>query len=421
MYVPTSISELNTFLGINLLMGLKHSPSYKDYWSSGPDLKDHYVSSLMSVKRFSWLLSHVHINDNSAMPDRGSPNFDKLYKVRPLIDLLLRNFQRCLLPSQQVAIDESMIKFKGRSSLKQYMPKKPVKRGYKVWMLCDKSGYCLKFDIYTGKTSSPEKALGVRVITHLTVDLRNKDHILYFDNFFNSVPLMEELKKQNIHAVGTLNLQRKYLPTFKADKIMKRGDMQWFTSNTGLAVIKCKDNRSLHILSNYHDPENVCEVQRKEKDGTIKPVTCPAAVIDYNHNMNFVDKFDQLLASYKTDRRSKKWWHRIMFYLLDAAVVNSYCIYKLLQLPPMSSKDFRRQVINSLVAEKLVSHKRSSSQSIVPVQIKKSKPFVPAEVRHQSSKHQPERSTRRRCALCSSKVKQCALTGFVQFARYLCV
>ena len=34
-------------------------------------------------------------------------------------------------------MDEVMIPFKGQSTLKQYMPQKPVKRGIKVWALAD--------------------------------------------------------------------------------------------------------------------------------------------------------------------------------------------------------------------------------------------------------------------------------------------
>lgn len=45
-----------------------------------------------------------------------------------------------------------MIKFKGRCGLKQYMPKKPIKRGFKVWALVDSEGYLYNFDIYTGKS-----------------------------------------------------------------------------------------------------------------------------------------------------------------------------------------------------------------------------------------------------------------------------
>lgn len=143
------------------------------------------------------------------MPDRKSMHFDKLYKVWPLVEQLTNNFNRCLLPSEMLSIDESMIKFKGRSSLKQYMPKKPIKRGYKVSMLCDKSGYCLKFDIYVGKTEGKNKnvegSLVSRVVYKLMNSLEGKNHRLTFDNFFNSVELMESLKKKFIYSVGTLN------------------------------------------------------------------------------------------------------------------------------------------------------------------------------------------------------------------------
>jgi hypothetical protein len=45
-YIPTTAKEMNTFLGINLLMGIKRSSSYKDYWSSAPDLNDPYTGLL---------------------------------------------------------------------------------------------------------------------------------------------------------------------------------------------------------------------------------------------------------------------------------------------------------------------------------------------------------------------------------------
>ena len=66
--------------------------------------------------------------------------------------LLRQNFQKHFKLGINVSIDESMIKFKGKSSLKQYLPSKPIKRGYKVWCLADSlTGYLYNFDIYTGK------------------------------------------------------------------------------------------------------------------------------------------------------------------------------------------------------------------------------------------------------------------------------
>ena len=78
-------------------------------------------------------------------------NKDKLYKLRPLISRLNENYVKLYNFPKVVSIDESMILFKGCSSLKQYNPKKPMKRGYKLWMRADMDGYMTKCDIYQGK------------------------------------------------------------------------------------------------------------------------------------------------------------------------------------------------------------------------------------------------------------------------------
>lgn len=113
-----------TFLGINILMDMKRLPSYRDYWSTSLDLHDEYISSLMTVNRFGWLLSSLHLNDSSVMPKRGEIGFGKLYKVQPFLKKIRDNFQKYYHPHKIIVVDESMIKFKGRSTLKQYMPKK---------------------------------------------------------------------------------------------------------------------------------------------------------------------------------------------------------------------------------------------------------------------------------------------------------
>ncbi|GFQ93506.1 piggyBac transposable element-derived protein 4 [Trichonephila clavata] len=94
----------------------------------------------MPVRKFVWILGNLHLNDNNLMPKKPEKNFDKLYKVRPFLDHLSEKFLKVFKPGLKQAIDESMIKFKGRSSLKQYMPKKPIERDYKVFMRCDSRG-----------------------------------------------------------------------------------------------------------------------------------------------------------------------------------------------------------------------------------------------------------------------------------------
>lgn len=408
-YIQTNIQELKTFFGINLLMGIKRSPSYRDYWSSSPDLHDQYISSLMTVNRFGWLLSSLHINNNVLMPKRGETGYDKLYKIRPFLTMIKQNFQTYYNPERVVAVDESMIKFKGRSTIKQYMPKKPIKRGYKVWSLVDKKGYLWNFDMYVGKVGDTvQKDLGGSVVKNLSLPIQNKNHCLYMDNYFTSVPLLNYLKIKGIHACGTVNSSRKHLPKMKPDSALKIGDYDWEISDKNcVSIVKWKDKRIVNLLSNFHDPKNVTQVKRRAKDGTQSMVPCPLVLHDYNNNMNCVDKFDQNKKSYQIDRKSQKWWHRIFFFFFDSAIVNSRILYNEITKESMSMKDFRRQVSRELVAKTLVEKRRSSSDSpITPKNLKKGSPSVPKEVRIEQSAHQPKRSTRRRCNNCSSKAKE---------------
>jgi len=115
------------------MMGIKRLPSYRDYWFSNVQLNDPYISSVMSVKRFSFILSHLHLNDNSKEPKKNKSGYDKLHKVALFLNNLSFTYKHFYNPTMNQSIDESLIKFKGRNSIKQYMPMKPIQRGYKVW------------------------------------------------------------------------------------------------------------------------------------------------------------------------------------------------------------------------------------------------------------------------------------------------
>ncbi|XP_023226159.1 piggyBac transposable element-derived protein 3-like [Centruroides sculpturatus] len=140
--------EMYGFLGLQFLFGYHCLPQTHHYWCSDIDLCIPIVREVMARERYKQILSNLHVNDNLSIP---SDNKDKLYKIRPLITVMNKNFKKFRLPDQFQSIDESMVKFKGRSSLKQYNPMKPVKRGYKLWCRADMSGYIYEFIIYQEK------------------------------------------------------------------------------------------------------------------------------------------------------------------------------------------------------------------------------------------------------------------------------
>lgn len=354
--------ELLTFIGINFFMGYNTRPAWRDHYSSAPDLNNALICKTLPRDRFAIILSHLHCNDSSKMPSGCK---DKLYKIRPMIDALNKKFEMVYHGTRELSVDESMIKFKGRSVLKQYLPMKPIKRGYKLWCLADQRGYIKKFQIYQGKdeelnTKFTGYGLGEKVVLELTEQDWSKGKVVYFDNFFTSVALLEKLKTENTYACGTIRSNRKGLPgNMLADSQLKRGDSDHRFSNLDIGYWKWKDNKMVHLVSNFHGNEEAT-VSRKEKNGTKSAITCPIAVKDYNMYMGGVDTADRLRALYCIDRKSPKWWHRLFWGLLDIVFVNAYVIHGLI-MEQTTVKDFRRSVTQGLMTMKDASQKRKTS------------------------------------------------------------
>ena len=216
-----TVEELKAFLGFHILMGIIHLPAVDDYWRRDPLLRYAPIADRITRDRFRELSRYLHFVDNDTLVPRDSPGYDRLGKVRPLIDHLSNKFEELYQPHREVAIDEAMIKFQGRSSLKQYNPMKPIKRGIKVWVLADShNGYFMKFQVYTGKEGNRvEHGLGERVVKTLTDGLQGQHHHVFFDNFFTSEKLMQDLLADGVYACGTARKDRKcFPPTLKQAK-----------------------------------------------------------------------------------------------------------------------------------------------------------------------------------------------------------
>jgi hypothetical protein len=140
-----------------------------------------------------------------------------------MMNMLAETFQRCSKPSNEFTIDEDVYTFKRRSILKQYLPNKPNKWGFRAWKLCDNSNYCFGFDVYQGKKdarqSTNDPTIGDKVVYNLITPIRAnpKPLHLFMDNFYTSLRMMESLKKDAIHVTGTLRKNRVGMPKVQLD------------------------------------------------------------------------------------------------------------------------------------------------------------------------------------------------------------
>ena len=63
----------------------------------------------MTRMQFEAILSNLHLNDNT------QANEDPLYKLRPMIDMVDRNFLHVYTPDKNLSIDEASCPFKGKA------------------------------------------------------------------------------------------------------------------------------------------------------------------------------------------------------------------------------------------------------------------------------------------------------------------
>ena len=206
---------------------------------------------------------------------------------------------------------------------------------------------------------------------------------------------MLKLFEDGIYATGTVRSNRKHMPTLKADKQMKRGEHDWLACDT-ISAIKWMDNRSVIIVSNYHNPSVAQEINRRVKGSKEKvKVSCPAVIREYNTYMGGVDLCDQMKVSYEVDRRSKvRFYLRVFFDFLDISVVKLKIVYdKIQSTAAMSSMDFRFSLARSMIGT--FSNRKKAIPTSRPS--KRSKGEIAMVV-----DHLPQfAATRARCAYCS--------------------
>ena len=199
---------------------------------------------------------------------------------------------------------------------------------------CDNQGYTYQLESYDTTRVGPnetnrENDFMDKVFYDLCVPLSKQGHIVAFDSFSTSVSLMDKLYSIGVNAVGTVNAKR-VRQTILFEKNLEEGEYRAkFGGEPGScrkSIFIWKDNAIFRLMSNYHGSD-IVKVQRKQRDGTSKDKNCPKAMDDYNRYIGGVHTANQLRSCYEKDRRSKKWWHRLFYALLETTLVNSWICF----------------------------------------------------------------------------------------------
>ena len=205
----TNVDEMKAFIGFTILMGVVKLPDLYDYWSSSEVLHCFPVASRIPGSASSSFADIYTLSTTTPFLSVGRRGMIALGKCVPHSKMCGTPFLK--YPHREYAIDEAMVKYKGQSLLKQYLPMKPIKRGFKVWVRADSSnGFISDLDVYAGKDGSATANLGTKVVERLSRVLVGGCYHLYFDNF--SLSLFDSLLADGMYACRTFRKDRQGVP-----------------------------------------------------------------------------------------------------------------------------------------------------------------------------------------------------------------
>jgi hypothetical protein len=380
---PASAAELYAFLGAHLFMGIDRLPRTEMYWSNtfGHPL----MTSIFSRDRFKQLLRFFRV----VAPDEDAAERDPLPHVRALAAKLNASFAAHSSPSQRLTLDEAMAAFKGRATIKQYIPSKPHKWGYKIYCLCSED-YLLRFEVYEGKEERSAEGATYDTVMRMLQGYEDKAHILFTDNWFTSPALLLALQQRGIRLCGSVRRNRKAMPAIPEADVRALGRGEWIQRQKGDATVAVwRDQKTMWVLYNHCSPGETASLDRWNEAGRKVSIGCPRAIRDYFYGARSVDVLSQLHYAYLPGRKARRSWPRLAWWLLDMCVINAFKLWSKGQQHP-GQLHFREELMHELLkqlpAEQLP-RKRGAGRH-------------PAHAL--ASDHFPERvSEKRDCVVCS--------------------
>ncbi|CAK1547946.1 unnamed protein product [Leptosia nina] len=210
------------------------------------------------------------------------PDYDRLFKIRPLEEMLNCQFGKVPL-DQRLSIDEQMCATKMSHYIKQYMPNKPHKWGFKLYLICSLQGYAHRFEVYSGGGSK--------------------------NNILPGEPDLGESRNTVVRG-------------FYEENVATVDDID-------VSAVVWKDNKPVNLLSIYVGAEPATTVTRFDKLKKERvAIPCSKVIKEYNAHMGGVDLLDSFIGRYHITMKSRKWTMRLFYHFLDLAVINSWVMFK---------------------------------------------------------------------------------------------
>ncbi|XP_051761736.1 piggyBac transposable element-derived protein 4-like isoform X2 [Ctenopharyngodon idella] len=357
-------NDLKSYIALVIYMGMFKCSSLADYWSVSQHFSLSFPAKIMSCQKFRSISKSLHLSDSREDEmnsfRRGTSAYERLGKIQPLYQVIREACKTFFHPFQNITIVERMVTSEARTGLKRCMKNESPNMGYKLFALTDCTcGYTWDFFIYEGKscTSQSEGLSYESVMALVDENMLGSGYKLFVDKFYTSPTLFRDLLCKKIWACGPVWANRTGFPETTVNSLTRnapRGTMRWIRNNK-LLFVEWKDSQKVQMCSTFHKAYEGDTVQRKVKGDahrTLVEVPIPAAVLDYNKNMEAVDPPNCITGHYRALHKPKKWYQCVFYHFLDITVENAFIMQELMakrkDMKPLTRKAFLEVLILEL-------------------------------------------------------------------------
>ena len=343
LYVTRGISreDILAFIGMRIYMGIRKYPNIECYWN-GSFLYKTDFNTIMPKNYYFLLAKCLHFPEKEENNEKDKKScesdtyenggmIDPRHKINLYLEKLAENFQKNYELGENITIDESLLHFKGRNSMKFYIPMKPHKWGFKIHLLCDADThylYNMLFDpgkvckdfIYTENSSSLAESIVLKLLSCIKDKKRRN---VFCDGWYSSISLMKKLTKMGFLHTTVLRANSKDLPP----KIKMEGYDKAY--NDEILIQKYEGKKTILFATNYKiDKEELRNI--------------------YNIKNRGVDTFDQYLEISSIQRRTKKWYKKILLFGIDAAIINAKILCEKKNGKSYTTVKFKEKIIEHI-------------------------------------------------------------------------
>jgi len=430
---PITEEDMWNFLALTLLMGVSKKPSIPDYWSTNPLFYNSTYRTTMPRNQYQLIHKFLHFED---IPDgaEGGEDEDRISKIRPVIEYLIKRFQQIYTLEREVCIDEQRL-------LKTHdIPIYRNQSSIKMFSLRDGSGYLWNTEIYAGKNdilsldevpADLEASVGKpgAIVVRLMQPLLGKGYQIFTDSYFTSSNLYQYLHNRQTAACGELKKHKEanFPSSFLSGKL-NRGETRYGMHGNVVASRFMDGNKEAYVMTTMHRPDQLTtEAKKRDKDG--KKIMKNKVLAGYNSLTRAVVKNNDTMNTHSSVRASHKWTTKMVLQYIEEAIMNAYIVHTKLNKDnsnhTMRFADFKVMLVTNMIThtdDRPDLHQQDRSlprnqgrhyMEHIPVTGKKTRPT--RKCVHCSSKSQARKETRYQCADCHRHPALCLIPCFKEY------